>query len=93
MSGTTSDNLNPAPEEEFEGAMDYGPQPLADIIAEKGLTNHQVVAASTEQLTHKMLAKGCRGRYISPRVRQKIQRALNAATGETYTLAQLFNYR
>ena len=52
-----------------------------------------MVAASTEQLTHKMLAKGCRGRYLSPKVRQKILRALNRLTGETFTLAQLFNYR
>ena len=74
------------------GEREYGPQPLADVLAEKGLTNHQVVAASTEQLTHKMLAKTCRGRYVSPRVRQKIQRAVNAATGEIYTMAQLFNY-
>ncbi len=72
---------------------DYGPQPLADLLVAKGLTNHQVVAASTEQLTHKMVAKGCRGRYLSPKVRQKILRAVNALTGETYTLAQLFNYR
>lgn len=74
------------------GEREYGPQPLADVLAEKGLTNHQVVATSTEQLTHKMLAKACRGRYVSPRVRQKIQRAVNAATGEIYTMAQLFNY-
>ncbi len=72
---------------------DYGPQPLAELLAAKGLTNHQVVAASTEQLTHKMVSKGCRGRYLSSKVRQKILRAVNALTGETYTLAQLFNYR
>ena len=77
----------------LDGEREFGPQPLADVLAEKGLTNHQVVAASTEQLTHKMLAKACRGRYVSPRVRQKIQRALNAVTGEVYTMAQLFNYR
>ncbi|MCQ2402265.1 MAG: hypothetical protein MJ202_00875 [Lentisphaeria bacterium] len=87
MAETLSDEFNlPG------GEREYGPQPLADVLAEKGLTNHQVVAASTEQLTHKMLGKACRGRYVSPRVRQKIQRAVNAATGEIYTMAQLFNY-
>lgn len=87
MAETLSDEFNlPG------GKREYGPQPLADVLAEKGLTNHQVVAASTEQLTHKMLGKACRGRYVSPRVRQKIQRAVNAATGEIYTMAQLFNY-
>ncbi len=90
MTGIDSDN------ESFSGPSlqrDYGPQPLAELLAARGLTNHQVVAASTEQLTHKMVSKGCRGRYLSPKVRQKILRAVNALTGEAYTLAQLFNYR
>ncbi|MGN0866136.1 MAG: hypothetical protein ACI4SG_00455 [Oligosphaeraceae bacterium] len=89
MTGIDSDNLFP-PE---ENTRDYGPQPLANILEERGLTNHQVVAASTEQLTHKMMAKACRGRYLSPKVRQKILRALNRVTGETFAMAQLFNYR
>ena len=89
MTGIDSDN----PLFQEENSRDYGPQPLAGILAERGLRNQQVVAASTEPLTHKMLAKGCRGRYLSPKVRQKILRALNRLTGETFTLAHLFNYR
>lgn len=72
---------------------EFGEQPIAKILAELGLTNHQVVAASTEQLTHKMMAKACRGRYISMKVRIKIQRALNFAAKSSYSLAELFNYR
>ena len=71
---------------------DYGPQPIADLMIALGLTNHQVVAASTEQLTHKMMAKACRGRFLSSKVRQKILRAINAATGDNYTMKDLFNY-
>ena len=71
---------------------EYGPQPIADLMLAHGLTNHQVVAASTEQLTHKMMAKACRGRMLSPKVKQKILRAFNAATGEAYTMKDLFNY-
>ncbi len=89
MTGIDSDNLLLSE----ESPRDYGPQPLGEILAERGLTNHQVVAASTEQLTHKMMGKACRGRYLSPKVRQKILRALNRLTGESFSLSQLFNYR
>ncbi|MCQ2396402.1 MAG: hypothetical protein MJ106_01740 [Lentisphaeria bacterium] len=71
---------------------EFGPQPLGDILAAKGLQNHDLVAASTEQLTHKMVSKAVRGRFVSSRIRQKILRALNIATGEVYTLQQLFTY-
>ena len=76
----------------IDGEREYGPQPIAALLAEKQLTNHQLVAASKEQLTHKMVAKACRGRFISVKVRLKIQRALNALTGGEYRLKDLFNY-
>lgn len=71
---------------------EYGPQPIADLMIALGLTNHDVVAASTEQLTHKMMAKACRGRFLSSKVRQKILRAMNAVTRENYAMKDLFNY-
>ena len=71
---------------------EFGPQPLGDILAAKGLQNHDLVAASTEQLTHKMVSKAVRGRFISSKIRLKILRALNKAAGEEFTLQQLFNY-
>lgn len=92
MPGTDSDNLNDLSAQE-DLSRDYGPQPLAALLEARGLTNHQLVAASTEQLTHKMVAKACRGRYLSGKVRQKILRAFCKLTGEVWTLAQLFNYR
>ncbi len=73
--------------------LEHGPQPIAALLARLGLSNHQIVAASTEQVTHKMMAKACRGRFLSSKVRQKILRAVNAASGGTYNLADLFNYR
>ena len=97
MPGTTCDNEYTKPAS--EGIVrEYGPQPIGDILAVRGLTNHQVVAASTEQLTHKMMAKACRGRYLSPKELAGVQggldflRAVNKASGESYTLSQLFNY-
>ena len=71
---------------------DLGSQPIGGILAERGLRAHDVVAASTEQITHKMVARACKGRRLSRRVHVKIQRALNRATGEQYTLGELFTY-
>ena len=73
--------------------LEHGPQPIATLLERLHLTNHQIVAVSTEQVTHKMMAKACRGRFLSSKVRQKILRAVNAASGGSYNLGDLFNYR
>ena len=70
-----------------------GEQPLARVMAERGLKSHDLVAASTEQITHKMVARACRGRRLTPNVQAKILRALNAAVGGAYSPGDLFNYR
>lgn len=75
-----------------DSAREHGEQPLTAVMARYGVTNHQLVAVSTEQLTHKMVAKACRGRELSTKVRLKIVRALNRLTGESCTLRDLFNY-
>ena len=69
-----------------------GPQPLAEIMAQHKLKAHDLVAASTEQITHKMVARACKGRRLTPNVQAKIQNALNAATEKHYTRRDLFNY-
>ena len=69
-----------------------GPQPLAQIMAEHKLQAHDLVSASTEQITHKMIARACNGRRLTPHVQAKILNALNAATGEHYKRHDLFNY-
>ena len=69
-----------------------GPQPLAQIMAKHKLKAHDLVAASTEQITHKMIARACKGRRLTPHVQAKIQNALNAAAGEQYQRTDLFNY-
>ncbi len=60
---------------------DLGPQPLDAILDEIGLSNHQLVALSTEQLTHKQVQKARKGRRISVNIQRKILRALNAFPG------------
>lgn len=69
-----------------------GPQPIALLMAEHSLKPQDLVKASTEQITHKMVARACKGRWLTARVRLKICNALNSATGRSYKVAELFNY-
>ena len=71
---------------------DLGEQPLASLLTELGLKSHDLVAASTEQITHKMVQRGCKGRRLTKNVQGKLLRALNAATSGVYTLTDLFTY-
>lgn len=65
---------------EAEAADDrnHGPQPLDALLTGLGFDNHALVAASTEQLTHKQVQKGRKGRRLTPHVQRKIAAALNA---------------
>ena len=76
----------------MEESREYGIQPIDAIMQENGLDNHAVVAASTEQLTHKMVAKARSGRFLTMNVRQKVLRALNKVLKAEYTLKDLFSY-
>ena len=69
-----------------------GEQPLASIMADRGLRAQDLVAASREQITHKMVSRACKGRRLTPKVQRKIRDALNAATGGEYSREQLFTY-
>lgn len=69
-----------------------GPQPIEGIMAEHHLRPHDLVTASTEQITHKMIARACKGRRLTRHVQTKVQNALNSATQKGYTLAELFTY-
>ena len=71
---------------------DLGQQPLARLLTELGLKPHDLVAASTEQITHKMVQRGCKGRRLTRNVQGKLLRALNTASGNTYALPDLFTY-
>jgi len=69
-----------------------GLQPIAGVMSEHGLKPRDLVAASPEQITHKMIARACKGRWLTPHVRIKVLNALNKATGGTYALPDLFSY-
>ena len=69
-----------------------GEQPVAGVLTAHALRAQDLVAASGEGLTHKMVARACRGRWLTPNTRGKVQRALNRAAGREYRLEELFNY-
>ena len=71
---------------------DLGEQPLSLLMAERGLKSHDLVAASTEQITHKMVQRGCKGRRLTRNVQGKLLRAFDKATGESHKLTDLFTY-
>jgi len=69
-----------------------GEQPIAAIMAAQNLKPHDLVAASAEQITHKMVSRACKGRRLTPNVKSKILNALNNAAKQQYSLTDLFNY-
>ena len=72
---------------------DFGPQPLVEVMARLGITNDTLVGASTDQLTFKMVTKGCKGRKLTPNAQYKILAALHTLHPEKkFTLKDLFNY-
>jgi hypothetical protein len=69
-----------------------GEQPIARIMADHGLKAHDLVTISTQQLTHKMVSRACKGRRLTPNVQFKIREALNESTGKEYSMEELFTY-
>ena len=77
---------------------DLGPQPLAALLERHQLRPTDLVQASDEQLTHKMVARALKGRRLTRNTAEKVLRALNSSIiqpeGETvaYRMDELFNY-
>ena len=77
---------------EMEIERNLGEQPIAQIMAEAGLKAQDLVARSTEHITHKMLSRACKGRRLTTHVQVKIRNAMDRATGKEYSLKELFTY-
>ena len=69
-----------------------GEQPIARIMLDRGLKARDLVTASTEQITHKMVSRACKGRRLTPNVQSKIRNALSRSTGKKYSIEDLFTY-
>ena len=78
--------MNPVPE------RNLGEQPILRVMARHGVTAHDVVSASPEPMTHKMVARAGKGRWLTPHARIKVRNALNRAVNGTYGLEELFTY-
>ena len=76
-----------------EPSRDLGPQPLAERMAERGLEPKHLVAASEEQLTHKMVTRAMKGRRLTANTMGKVVRAWGRATDEPAGADELFDYR
>ena len=61
---------------------DHGPQPLDNLLSRWGLTNAQLVAAASEQLTHKQVQRARKGRQLTLRMMMKLARNLNEVIAE-----------
>lgn len=86
---------DPAPDMD---QRDLGTQPLDALLSDLAIDNHELVAASTEQLTHKQVQKARKGRRLTKNIQMKVKNALEnavAARGEArvFALKELFNYR
>ena len=71
---------------------DLGEQPMAKIMAKHGFKSHALVINSTEQITHKMVARAVKGRRLNLKIQYRLLNALNKASGKQYILKELFNY-
>lgn len=78
--------------ENVNQVREFGVQPIADLLVQLQLKPHDLVVASTEQLTHKMVARAIKGRRLTSNTKGIVQRALNKASNSNFTFAQLFNY-
>jgi hypothetical protein len=76
----------------LEVERNLGEQPVAGLLRQHHLKPHDLVAASVEQITHKMVARACKGRRLTLNSQTKVLNALNRATGRSYSLGELFNY-
>ena len=63
--------------EHNQDERDLGPQPLDRMMEEWGMSNHDMVEVSTEQLTHKQVQKARKGRRLTLKMMQKVTRAFN----------------
>lgn len=69
-----------------------GEQPISSVMERFELTAQDLVAASTQQLTHKMVGKACKGRRLTTNIKMKVRNAISQAVGKEYNITELFDY-
>jgi len=89
-------HMNAASGDVSKPDMDAGLQPIDAMMLQRGISNHDLVAALTGSgLTHKQVAKARRGRKLTLHLQDKIVSALNRAAGSDAPLRRedCFTYR
>lgn len=76
----------------MEIERNLGRQPIADVMEKLELKPHDLVVASPQQLTHKMVQRAAKGRRLTDNTKSKVVAALEAATQQTFSNDQLFTY-
>ncbi len=71
---------------------DHGPQPFDEQMTRWGLSNHELVDVSEEQLNHKQVQKARKGRQLTLHLMQKLTRAFNAAVVSRLPKAERVNF-
>lgn len=69
-----------------------GPQPIGALMEKHALKPTDLVRASTQQLTHRMVARAVKGRRLTANTMEKVRAALNAVSESNYSRADLFTY-
>lgn len=82
----------PPERDEAPPERNLGPQPLARRMEQLELRPADLVAASEEQLTHKMVSRAMKGRRLTANTMGKIVRAFSSACGEEIPPDELFDY-
>lgn len=77
--------------------LNLGPQPLDSLMTERQFTNHDLVAACKEPMTHKAVVRARKGRRLTPKMKVRMTETFNAllrSKGEeaSFGVKQLFNY-
>ena len=75
-----------------ETSREMGEQPLAARMRERGLSNHDLVAASARPITHKLVMRAVRGRRLTVHSKSLVLDAFNRAVGGAFRMSDLFNY-
>jgi hypothetical protein len=76
--------------------MELGVQPLDNIMKEREIKNHDLVAAAPAGfINHKQVKKARAGRRLTLHMQEKVLEALNACckAEEAFELKDLFTYR
>lgn len=69
-----------------------GVQPLQEAMDKRDLKSADLIAASSETLTYKMISRARKGRRLTPHIKVRITNAFNQASGEDLKPKDLFNY-